>query len=860
MDYISWSAVRSIPTKEKGNRGFFPSKKVPEGIVEYESQLERDFFLLCEHNPSVKRFQHQPITITYKSEKGKYVTYTPDAYVEFIDNQNYLIEIKDEINEKVLNNNSEKWDAAKEWGEENNTKFTVLTSHEIRTARMANIWFTLGASKCKDNRKYIKKLNILLSSYGEKGRRYNKLCQDISQEFLVKVGKASQILCYAIFHGLVFVDTFSSEALSNKTVIRKKKNNKQPFSSILEEINQSFSNQVKSETDHQHKYKKILRTLSDQRVPERYQHIVEKREKIVKAWLNQPPGKRTKDWRLKFILSWKKITNLNISESTIYNWIKKYNEYGIEGLIPTYKKRGSYFPKETQKLMEKARKRYLKPNKTMEGAYIDLIKDCQSRELPPPSLSTFRKFIYNSSDASERALLRKGRRYHKSHFSPALTSFQGAIMPMQVLQLDNTEFDVFSVDNENREPLSTLNLTAAIDCYSGMITGIYLSYEPWNSQNVLETLVQSILNKDTYVRTYETLEWDIQGFPTLILVDNGMDYRAKDIKRFCLEYDIILEYVPLRNPRYKAFIESWFKILNNTLKKEIHNGFRPSLKERRDNPDLKAKSSAVHTLQKLESWLYMWITDEYHYNNPYSNHVLAPFLRYDDARNGQTKTILPAPREAPREIFKQDILLINTLKQLRDLTLTDRGVQWEYLKYNNKELGQLYKRIGKIKVKVLQDRRDIRHMWVISPLDEKPIQVGLGSGWASVIAEIHDELPINASAWIREVRWLKENNIKRITPYNYQRTRLREKRRALLEKSKRESKKIRREKERTRESKRRRIGTRLQSYQFEEKVKSHREKETDSLNIKKKEKRRKKIDWDEIGQLRLPTSEFPEDR
>jgi len=78
MDYISWSAVRSIPTKEKGNRGFFPSKKVPEGIVEYESQLERDFFLLCEHNPSVKRFQHQPITITYKSEKGKYVTYTPD--------------------------------------------------------------------------------------------------------------------------------------------------------------------------------------------------------------------------------------------------------------------------------------------------------------------------------------------------------------------------------------------------------------------------------------------------------------------------------------------------------------------------------------------------------------------------------------------------------------------------------------------------------------------------------------------------------------------------------------------------------------------------------------------------------------
>ena len=42
IDWIPKSAARVIQAKERGNRGFFPSSKVPNGIVEYESCLERD--------------------------------------------------------------------------------------------------------------------------------------------------------------------------------------------------------------------------------------------------------------------------------------------------------------------------------------------------------------------------------------------------------------------------------------------------------------------------------------------------------------------------------------------------------------------------------------------------------------------------------------------------------------------------------------------------------------------------------------------------------------------------------------------------------------------------------------------------
>ncbi len=86
---------------------------------------------------------------------------------------------------------------------------------------MANIWFTLGASKCSNNNIYMNKLDSLISSDGEP---YNSLCFKLAEDLGVEVGKASQIICYAIYHGLVFVDTFSTKTLSKNTFIRRRKN------------------------------------------------------------------------------------------------------------------------------------------------------------------------------------------------------------------------------------------------------------------------------------------------------------------------------------------------------------------------------------------------------------------------------------------------------------------------------------------------------------------------------------------------------------------------------------------------------------------------------------------------------------
>jgi len=792
---IDWIPVRKILPKERGNRGIILASKVPNGIVEYESCLERDLYLLCNHAPSVKKYQHQPITIEYKDNKGKERKYTPDTYVEYINGKCGLYEIKYEEEISVNRKKYEKrWNAAEEWARKHGIEFAVLTEKEIRTARRENVWFTLGASKCSSNDKYMDKLMSLIPLEGED---YNSLCLRLSEELGVEVGKAAQIICYAIYYGLIFMDSFSTKQLSKDTILRfRKRENRSPFKPLWEIFELSHDNNLSfNKLENENSIKSIKCFSSN--ISFKYKEEVEKREEIVSAWLRHPSRGRTIEWRESFCNKW------GISKSTVYRWVKAYEKDGRDGLIPRHKNKGrtKKYDKKTLNLIEKARNFYLKPRVTLKKAYRKLESLCKEFEIVCPPRSSFQWYVYQNTTHSELGK-KRGKKYFKSHFTPSLASFQGANIPMQILQLDNTCFDVFPVDSEKRESLGTPYMTAAIDCYTRVITGFSVSLFPSSSRTILEVLVQCILPKDNFVKIYKTeYDWSISGFPVLILVDNGMDYRSQALKDFCLKYDIILEYAPIRTPRYKAFIEQWFNILHKALDDEDVPGTRPLLKDRLENPDLKPEADAVLTLQEIETWLHKWILDNYHLTNPYNEHILAPFLKWKDVQDGHTKLIIPFPREPPKDQREVDVMNLTTLDHIKR-KLRYEGVVWEHLKYNSKDLARVLNVIGKKDVKVLLDRRDIRNVWVINPITEKPLKVGLASGWAQEIANMYGDKPISASAWIKEIRMIKRHVKTRITPYLYGKVQSRIERENILKDAKRKTKILRKEKEMQKEIKR----------------------------------------------------------
>ena len=450
------------------------------------------------------------------------------------------------------------------------------------------------------------------------------------------------------------------------------------------------------------------------------------------------------------------------------NWVKKYEEEGKIGLKDKYSKSGrnKTWDSYTLEILEKGRKAFLKPNFSVKKAYVEIVEASWDLDDDPPSYSSFWRFIKENTSYHEVEVAKKGRK-RKRDLEPALKSFQGAIMPMQVLQFDNTPFDLFIQDEEVKKSIGTPNLCAAIDVYSRMITGFELSLNPINRQSVLETLVQSILPKGRFVSNifkegdYYPY-WDIQGLPVLILVDNGMDYRSQDVRRFCVEYDIILEFAPIRKPRYKAYIENWFNILKEAIAFELsEDGFRPNIRKRLENPDFDPEANVIFTYQQTELWLSSWILDEYHLNNTYNDGLPAPSIRMENYEMGNGSIILPQARDPPSK--KSDVTLIQVNALVTTTRVLKDNIEFSNLNYSSSELITLYNQKGRIKLTILYDMRDIRVIWALHPETKKPIELELTYGWANTFVEVYGHAPIALSFWKKEIALIRERNRQRIS-------------------------------------------------------------------------------------------------
>lgn len=800
---IDWEPARKITPKDRGNRGLIPTVKNPLGSIGYESCIERDFYLLAVHCPSVKLVLHQPITLEYKDADGADRSYTPDAYLETTDGSKLLVEIKSE--EELLNQGSkyeERWKHTKLQAEGNGIRFLVLTEKNIRTPRWFNVWFTLGSSKCYANKEYIKTLEMLIPATGIE---YRALCHLLSDALTKSSSKAAQILCYAIYHGLVFIDTFSTKQISNSTLIQRRSGiRKYPFRPLIDELN-SINQDLEKDNDivdDALSHAPITRISPDFQYDEENSSLVSQREEMLSTWLKQT--NRSEAWKKEFFDKW------GIRKSQLYRYLKRYNKGGRNELFPKHKNAGRKVVMEDvlRDLMQEAKKLYFKPGCTQKRAYAHLVTACSSKKISPPSFKQFTYYISQNSSAADAAA-KKGKKYLYANFTPSLKSFQGAILPLQIIQVDNSSCDVKVTDEENREALATPFLTASIDCYSGMITGLNISLFPSSSRSVLEVLVQTILPKDKYKSMYDAQnDWNIEGFPVVLLVDNGMDFGSEILKDFCKKYDIMIEFVPIKTPRYKAYIEHWFNVLKTAMKQEGIPGFIPTLQARIENPDIKPEKDATLTLPQIEAWIHKWTLDEYHLSNRYEGHVYAPHLRLQHALGGTTDMLLPSPREPPLRRHEVDALNLSVLEPVKK-RLRRGGITWEYLFYHSKELGILFRNIGNVEVNILRDIRDVRHIWVINPTTNTFIEVGLGSGWAAALVETFGNRPIHETMWKRILPLVRKQLKSELTPLAYRKAVSQLQRAQLIDVSKKEKKSVRKDIEKSKETTRKAIQNRI---------------------------------------------------
>jgi len=363
--------------------------------------------------------------------------------------------------------------------------------------------------------------------------------------------------------------------------------------------------------------------------------------------------------------------------STIRRWVDVYETRGLlSDLAPTRK--GRVMPTRLDRKVEEViqavideyhlTKQRPSGRKTIE----EVQRRCRLRGLQFPHASTIRQRL-GAVEERARVAKRQGRKVAENRFDPVLGHFPRADFPLSVVQIDHTKLDIEVVDDESRQPVGRPWLTAAIDVYSRMITGFYISLEAPSAFSVGMCLSQSILRKEGELdRLGVKGEWPVWGKMRKLHADNGKDFRSNTLKKACDQYGIDIEWRPVKTPHYGGHIER----LMGTISKEIHSLPGTTFSNIREKGEYNSAKSAVLTLELLTRCFAEFVVNEYH-RKKHRGIGMAPLEKWQVGILGDGRhkgTGLPPPIADPRRLYL-DFL------PFAERTVQPEGIVWDGVYY-----------------------------------------------------------------------------------------------------------------------------------------------------------------------------------
>jgi putative transposase len=363
---------------------------------------------------------------------------------------------------------------------------------------------------------------------------------------------------------------------------------------------------------------------------------------------------------------------------TLYRWIKLYEQTGrASALLPTRRDGGRgqsrLNPKVEEILNTTIEDFYLKKQKRSVGkTCTEVARRCKNAGLTPPHDNTVRNRI--AALADERKLKsRSGAKAARDKFSPVLSHFPGADWPLAVIQIDHTLLDIVLVDDIYRRAVGRPWLALAIDVFSRMVVGFYISFDPPDAMSVGLCIANAILPKEKWLAKYDvTTAWPCWGIPRVIHADNAKVFRGNMLKRACEEHGIDLQWRPVATPHYGGHIER----LLGTFLGEIHSLPGTTHSNPKNRGEYDPEKGASMTISEFEKWLATFIVEVYH-QRVHSSLKMSPVRKYEIGILGTSEkpgTGLPA------RITDEDRLRLDFMPYI-ERTIQGYGVQVDEIHY-----------------------------------------------------------------------------------------------------------------------------------------------------------------------------------
>ncbi len=341
-------------------------------------------------------------------------------------------------------------------------------------------------------------------------------------------------------------------------------------------------------------------------------------------------------------------TDAGINVATFYRWLEKFNDTKkVSSLAPKKRgrKKGSVYTKgNVERIIQQ----------TIEDIYLNkqkvsVQKVCEEakrritvagKKAPHPN--TIRNRIQAISERRKHKN-RLGNKSANQMYEPHQGKFNDAKWPLSIVQIDHTKVDIILVSEDERLPIGRPWITVAIDVFSRMVMGVYLSLDAPSAMSVGLCLTNGILPKDEWLsKRHIDSTWPIYGVMDIVHADNAKEFRGEMIQKACKEYTVDLHWRPVGKPQFGAHIER----LLGTFNQDIHTLPGTTFSNIKQRGEYDSDAMSAMTFEEFERWLGIYITKVYH-NKLHKGLNTTPLAKYEEGILGTDK--IPA-RGMPRLI------------------------------------------------------------------------------------------------------------------------------------------------------------------------------------------------------------------
>ncbi|MBB3224465.1 Mu transposase C-terminal domain-containing protein [Pseudoduganella umbonata] len=444
----------------------------------------------------------------------------------------------------------------------------------------------------------------------------------------------------------------------------------------------------------------------------------QRRMQAIKPLLDRPMRPRSETEKI--------AQGVGVHVSTLYKWLKAYQLAGhVSALVPSKPGRRTgvrLLTDEQEKLIESViADDFLTKQRNKPQHIVDEVnRRARLAKIPAPHANTVRNRL--KSLPARQTLRERGRRdLARGLYEPIKGEFPGADFPLAIVQIDHTPADIIVVDEAHRRPIGRPWLTLAIDTYSRMIVGLYLTFEKPSSTSVAMCLANAICPKREYLATLGVAgEWPVWGVMNVLHLDNAKEFHGAVLERGCEEYNIDLQWRRPGVPEDGGTIER----MMGTVANQVHKWPGTTFSNPQKRKGYDSEAEAALTLAEFERNLVDFIVNVYHQRR-HAQLGMAPIKKWADGVAGDAtrpgKGIPAVPADPMRLRLDFMPIFYRSVQQY--------GIQIDLINYYDKVLNPYINSTDPNDEKkrrqflIRRDPRDISKIYFFDPLSEGYVQI-----------------------------------------------------------------------------------------------------------------------------------------